>query len=433
MKSMRLGLLLILLYAGQSNAVLYIEVTGSNASALPIAIVPFGWQNTSEELPVNIAQIVSSDLERSGQFRAIPEKQMLSKPTKGSQIKFENWRILEVENVVVGNIKQRDAETYLVEYQLFDVLKAKQLWSGSYPVPVNELRNHAHQISDKVYQILTGERGAFNTRIAYIVVERKDAEAKYRLEVADTDGHKPRTILRSDKPIMSPSWSPDGRYLTYVSFENNRSEVWVHAVFSGSRERVANFKGINGAPVWSPDGRKLALTSSHNGNPDIYILDLSSKRMQQVTRNWAIDTEPAWMPDGKALVFTSGRGGGPQLYQMELAGGKIKRLTREGSYNASATVSDDGQTVVMVHRDRGKYRIAALDIRTSTLRILTNGRLDESPSFAPNGSMVLYATEQNGKGVLAAVSIDGRTRQVLAIADGEIREPTWGPFPRRTR
>lgn len=426
--------LLMMCYIGQAGAVLNIKITGTNDNALPIAIVPFGWQSNTGRLPIEIAEVVGSDLERSGQFQAIPVDRMISQPHKGSEIKFENWRILNIENIVVGNVILEPDGYYAIEFQLFDVLKARQLKGLRYKVPANELRNVAHQISDEIYKALTGEEGAFNTRIAYVVANiRQKGNAEYLLKVADTDGYNDRNILRSGKPIMSPSWSPDGRYLAYVSFENNRSEVWVHAVFEGKREVVARFEGINGAPVWSPDGRKLALTSSHKGNPDIYILDLSTRQMQQLTHHWAIDTEPAWMPDGQSIIFTSGRGTGPQLYMLSLAGGKPERITHEGSYNASAAISPDGKTLVMVHGDRGSYRIAAMDMKTGAMRILTKGRLDESPSFAPNGSIVLYATEQHGQGVLAAVSIDGRTRQTLAFADGDIREPTWGPFPARNR
>jgi TolB protein len=430
---LRIAILVVATYASQANAVLRIEITGSNAAALPIAIVPFGWQSTVGRLPVEFADVIGSDLERSGQFRAIPVDQMIHQPHRGAEIKFENWRILGVENIVVGNVTLGSDSYYTVEFQLFDVFKARQLVGQSFKVPTSELRNVAHAISDEIYRALTGERGAFNTRIAYVVAESSRGKMSYRLEIADTDGYNARAILRSSKPIMSPAWSPDSRHLAYVSFESNRSEIWVHAVFTGTREVVAKFKGINGAPVWSPDGRKLALTSSHKGNPDIYLLDLSSKEMRQLTNDWAIDTEPAWMPDGQAIVFTSGRSGSPQLYFQELGSSQARRLTFEGKYNTSATVSPDGKTIAMVHVDKGRYQIAALDMKTGLFRLLTDGRLDESPSFAPNGSIVLYATEQQGKGVLAAVSIDGRTRQSLAFADGNIREPTWGPFPSQRR
>lgn len=430
---LRITILLIAAYSSQAFSVLHIEITGANASALPIAIVPFGWKSTSGRLPVEFSEVIGSDLERSGQFRAVPVDQMIHQPHKGSEIKFENWSILGVENVVVGNVVLNSGSYYVIEFQLFDVFKKRQLVGQSFTVPANELRNVAHAISDEIYKALTGERGAFNTRIAYVVAEPYQGKLQYRLEVADTDGYDARTILRSKQPIMSPSWSPDGRYLAYVSFESKRSEIWVHAVFEGKRDVVARFKGINSAPVWSPDGRKLALTSSHKGNSDIYLLDLADKTMQQLTDDWAIDTEPAWMPDGKAIVFTSGRSGSPQLYFLALDGSKARRLTFEGKYNASATISPDGKTIAMVHGEAGRYQIAALDMKTGLFRLLTNGRLDESPSFAPNGSIVLYATEQQGRGILAAVSIDGRTRQSLAFSDGNIREPTWGPFPAQRR
>ena len=425
----------LLFYAGQSAAVLNIEITGTDASALPIAVVPFGWTSTEGRLPVEISEVVASDLERSGQFRAIPVNEMLATPTQGSKVKYENWRIIGVESLLIGNVSQTEPDTYTVQFQLLDVFKERQLVGESHHIPVNELRNYAHYISDKVYEALTGERGAFNTRIAYVIAEAvkigKKNKLSYRLEISDTDGHNPQAILRSQQPILSPSWSPDGRRLAYVSFENRRSEIWVHSVFEAKRQVVAQFKGINGAPVWSPDGRKIAFTSSHEGNADIYILDLAGKQLQRITKSWAIDTEPVWMPDGRSLIFTSSRGGGPQLYRLTLRNGETKRLTFEGKYNASPAISPDGQTIAMVHRVQGKYQIAALDLKTGLFRVLSKGRLDESPSFAPNGSIIIYAAEQGGNGILAAVSVDGRTHQRLALADGNIREPTWGPFPRK--
>lgn len=423
-----------LAFAGPSAAELNIEITGTDSAASPIAVVPFGWNGPGGRLPVDFAEVIGSDLERSGQFRAVPVEKMVAQPHRGTEVKFNNWRILDIENLVVGNVRQNDAGLYVVQFQLFDVFKSRQLVGQAFTVQQSELRNVAHAISDTIYETLTGERGAFNTRIAYVVAEDKGGGLiQYRLEIADTDGHEARTILRSQRPIMSPTWSPDGRYVAYVSFEHQRSEIFIHAVFEGKRESVASFEGINGAPVWSPDGRHMALTSSHKGNADIYLLDLNTKRLRQLTDDWAIDTEPAWLPDGEALIFTSGRSGSPQLYRLDLDNGRTKRLTFEGRYNASPTVSPDGTTVAMVHGDGGQYRIGALDLKTGLFRLLTDGNLDESPSFAPNGSMVLYASQSGRQGVLAAVSIDGRTRQRLAMSEGEVREPTWGPFPDKPR
>lgn len=425
--------LALLIYAASTQAVLNIEITRAADSAMPIAIVPFGWDTTQGQPPVDVAAVVAADLARSGQFKPLPVENMLERPSRGADIRFENWRIIGTDSLVVGNISRSADGTFTVNFQLFDVIKARQLAGQSFRVQAKSLRGVAHSIADVVYEILTGEKGAFNTRIAYVVSVKTAAGREYRLEIADTDGYNAQTVLRSKQPIMSPNWSPDARRLAYVSFENHRPEVFIHSVFEATRESVAAYDGINGAPVWSPDGRYLALTLSHNGNPDIYVLELASRRLRQVTRNSAIDTEPAWTPDGRELIFTSARSGGPQLYRTSLDGSNPQRLTFEGSYNAAPSVSPDGRSVAMVHLHQGQYQIAVLDLKSGLFRILTDGRLDESPSFAPNGSMLLYATQQGNRGVLAAVSADGRTRQRLAFSEGDIREPTWAPFPLEQR
>lgn len=420
---------MLLMFSLSAHAILTIEITGGSESAMPIAIVPFGWNSADGALPVDVAEVIAADLTRSGQFKPMPAADMLERPQRGADIKFENWRIVGIDSLVVGNVARAQDGIYTVNFQLFDVFKARQLAGQSFRVQARSLRGVGHSIADIVYEILTGEKGAFNTRIAYVTSVKTAAGLEYRLEIADTDGHNAQTVLRSKKPIMSPSWAPDARRLAYVSFENHRPEVFIHSVFEATRESVAAFDGINGAPVWSPDGRHLALTLSHNGNPDIYVLELGSKRLRQITRNSAIDTEPAWMPDGRELIFTSGRSGGPQLYKTSLDGDRAQRLTFEGSYNAAASVSPDGRSVAMVHLHQGQYRIAVLDLKSELFRILTDGRLDESPSFAPNGSMLLYASQEGSRSVLAAVSVDGRTRQRLAFSEGDIREPAWAPFP----
>ncbi|HEY3487310.1 MAG TPA: Tol-Pal system beta propeller repeat protein TolB [Gammaproteobacteria bacterium] len=431
MKYLRFYMLLLCMQAVPVHALLDIEITRSADTALPIAIVPFGWEDKKTAVPADIAGIVTADLARTGQFRPLPPADMLEQPHSGKEIHFENWRITGIGNLVVGALRPARGGMYTVDFQLFDVFKGRQAVGHSFTVAAKDLRGVAHTISDLVYEAITGERGAFNTRIAYVAATRKAGVLEFRLEVSDMDGHNARTVMRSPKPIMSPSWAADGRYLAYVSFENRRSEVFVHSVFDGKREQVAAFEGINAAPVWSPDGRLLAVTLSRGGNADIYLLELATKKLTQITHNSAIDTEPAWMPDGKSLVFTSGRSGSPQIYRMVL-GEKPQRLTFEGDYNASPAVAPDGRSIALVHRNRGNYSIALLDLKSGLLRVLTDGRLDETPSFAPNGSMLLYASQEQG-GVLAAVSIDGRTRQRLAFHEGDIREPTWAPFPDGSR
>lgn len=429
MKYLRLCILLLSGYAAQAHALLEIKITGFGDNALPVAIVPFGWDAKSGAAPEDIAGIVTSDLSRTGQFKPMPVEDMLEQPHNGREIRFENWRITGIGHVVVGMVRPMRGNHYTVDFQLFDVFKGRQMTGHSFTAPVKDLRGVAHTISDLIYEAITGERGAFDTRIAYVAAVMKDGVPEYRLEVSDTDGHNSRVILRSGKPIMSPSWSVDGSHLAYVSFENRRSEVFVHSLFDGRRTQVAAFEGINAAPVWSPDGKSLAVTLSRGGNADIYLLELATGKLTQITRNSAIDTEPVWMPDGKTLVFTSGRSGSPQLYRVALNGeDRPQRLTFEGDYNASPAVSPDGRSIAMVHRNRGNYSIAILDLKSGLFRVLTDGRLDEAPSFAPNGSMLLYASQQDQTGVLAAVSIDGRTRQRLAFHEGDIREPTWGPF-----
>lgn len=415
-------------------AELTIVVTKSSDQALPIAVVPFAWTEKNSVAPVDLAGIIGNDLERTGQFKTIPEKDMLEKPHDSQQVRYTNWRSLGIDYLVVGKLKTINPENYKVEFQLLDTVRGRQLTGYSIPANTGNLRNVAHHISDLIYEAITGEKGAFNTQIAYITASkiktepRKKPQMHYTLEIADTDGYNAKIILKSRQPIMSPSWSPNGRQLAYVSFERGHPEIYIQSVNTGTRELIASFNGINGAPVWSPDGKWLALTLSHQGNPDIYTLNLASKELKQITRHWSIDTEPVWSLDGRSLIFTSDRSGSPQLYEVSITDDRPKRLTFEGNYNAGADLSPNGQTLAMVHQQNSRYQIATLDRKSGLFRILTDGRLDESPSFAPNGSMLLYASESNGRGVLAAVSVDGRMKQQLVLKQGDIREPTWGPF-----
>jgi TolB protein len=335
-----------------------------------------------------------------------------------------------VEYLVVGRIFPKASGQYDIQFQLLDVLKQKQLLGYSLPVKKRKLRSSAHEISDLIYEHITGIRGAFNTRIAYIRAQTDEAR-KYILQVADTDGFNAQTVLESDEPLMSPSWSPDGQSLAYVSFENQRPEIFIQHLASAKRSKISGFKGINGAPSWSPDGKNLALVLSKDGSADIYVMNTVSKRLRRLTKHRGIDTEPVWSDRGKSIIFTSDRSGSPQLYEISVKGGKPKRITFEGRYNSAASISPDGKYIAMVHAERGQYKIAQYERETGNLTVLTDSTLDESPSFSPNGKMVLYASTRGNNGVLYAVSVDGRAKHRLSDQTGDIREPVWGPYKRK--
>ena len=413
---------------------LTIEITEGAEGALPIAIVPFKWTGPAGQFPPHdVSAVITADLKRSGRFNPLSTSKMLARPATGDEVDFRDWRALAMENIVVGQVQPNGSGGYLIRFQLFDVYRGEQITGYSVPTTVKDLRSTAHHIADIIYETLTGEEGAFATRIAYVTSTKRAGKETIALRIADADGYNPQTIVSSSDPIMSPAWSPDGKKLAYVSFEKSQPSIFVQEVFTGKREKISSFKGINGAPAWSPDGRYLAMTLSKDGNPDIYVMDMRTRKIRPLTRHWAIDTEPAWSPDGKHIVFTSDRGGQPQIYRVPASGGTAERLTFEGKYNARASYSPDGKSLVLVSRSNGHYRIGALDLQDRQLRILTDGSLDESPSFAPNGSMVIYATTAKNRAELSAVSFDGRVRQRLALQTGDVREPVWSPYTNRER
>lgn len=422
------SLLGLMALAGTARAALTIEITQGVQGALPIAIVPFGWTGPAPNAPEDVSGIIAADLRRSGRFVPFPEQDMLSRPHSAAEVNFKDWRVLGQESLVVGQVIATGPDSYEIRFQLLDVFKGTQLAGYSIPVRGAALRRAAHHIADIIYEKLTGEPGAFNTRIAYVVAKKHLNPPRYELQVADSDGYNPETVVSSPQPIMSPAWSPDGTHIAYVSFEKKRAEVFVQNLAMGTRESVAAFPGINGAPAWSPDGKKLALTLSQDGNPEIYLLDLGSKALTRLTDSAAIDTEPVFSPDGREIIFTSDRGGRPQLYRMPVTGGRAQRLTFEGEYNARGRFSPDGKRLAMVQGQGGKYRIAVMELDSGTVRVVSNGALDESPSFAPNGSMLIYATEARGRGVLVVTSVDGRVQQRLALQEGDVREPAWSPI-----
>jgi TolB protein len=410
-----------------AHAALTIEITEGVDGALPIAVVPFDTSRLTVKFPVDLAKIVSSDLNRSGVLKVMDRRDNPESPHYSKQVKYPRWRNAGQDYLVVGRVLEKSPGLYTIEFQLLDVLKQKQLLGRSMTAKKRNLRSRAHQISDFIYEQITGTRGAFNTRIAYVRAQ-PDAARKYVLQVADTDGFNEQDVLESDEPIMSPSWSPDGKSLAYVSFENKRPEIFIQHLATARRSKIASFRGLNSAPSWSPDGKFLALVLSKDGSADIYTLNTATKRLKRLTRHRSIDTEPVWNSDGSTIIFTSDRSGSPQLYEVAAEGSKPKRITFEGRYNSAANLSPDGRYIAMVHGDRGRYKIAQLDRETGNLIVLTDSALDESPSFSPNGKMLLYASTVGNNGLLFAVSIDGRAKHKLSDQAGDIREPVWGPF-----
>ena len=423
-----LGALLLVPQAQAQQAGLEIDIIGGRASALPITIVPFA----GDAGGTDIDDVIRANLARSGQFRTLDEAGIVERPSRGSEVAYPTWRLLKQDYLVVGR-SVPDGAGYRVEYELFDVARQERLLGFALSAPAGAMRDVAHQISDAIYEKILGVPGAFWTRIAYVTSTGLGRDSRYALVVADADGYNPRTVVNSTEPLMSPSWSPDGRRLAYVSFEGGNSGVYIQDIASGNREKVASFRGINGAPAFSPDGNRLALTLSKGGNPDIYVMDLGSRHLTQVTNHFGIDTEPTWSADGGSLYFTSDRGGRPQIYQVGAGGGSATRVTFEGSYNASPSVSFDGKKLATAQGAGNTYRIALMDSSLGSPRwsMLSPGSLDESPSFAPNGAMVLYAAREGRRGVLYAVSADGRVRQRLVLAAGDVREPAWSPYRKR--
>jgi TolB protein len=424
------------LYTSFAQAVLNIEITEGVSGALPIAIMPFSWEGEGSP-PVDITQIITADLTKSGRFSPIKLSQDLVRVGQQGSMDYRYWRLMDVENLLRGKLIPQKDGSFVIQYRLFDIYRGGQL-IGKQVASISEkgLRKEAHRIGDAVYQRLLGEKGAFATYMAYVTEKKVNNSKQYTLEVSESDGYNPQVIFKSQFPIMSPAWSPDGRKIAYVSFENNRAEIYIQSVWVRSkRQRVANFKGLNSAPAWSPDGLSMAVTLSFSGNPEIYIYTLKSGKMRQLTHNEAIDTEPAWTPDSQSIVFTSDRSGNrPQLYRIAAQGGQAKRITFDGVYNAHPALSPDGRYLAMVHgfRQNGKtlYRIAMQDTKTGSLDILTNSKLDESPTFSPNGSMIIYATNQKNRNVLKVVSVGGGAGSQLGFSSGKVREPAWAPFNR---
>jgi TolB protein len=414
-------LLLFALACTTAQAQLSIEITGGGGNQIPIGVLRFVGE---EALPQSISDIVEADLQRSGRFRALFAGNVNPLPAEAAQVDFGTWKNRNADALVIGSIARLADGRFEARFRLLDVPKQTQIGGIAFTLTAQQVRTTAHRIADIVYEKLTGDRGVFSTRIAYVVKQG----ARFELQIADADGAGPQTALASREPIMSPAWSPDGTRLAYVSFENKKPVVYVHSLVSGQRQVVANFKGSNSAPAWSADGKQLAVVLSKDGGSQIYLIGADGSNLRRITNSGAIDTEPFFAPDGLSIYFTSDRGGSPQIYRMSASGGEAARVSFEGSYNVSPRVSSDGKTLIYIAREGGRFQLKALDLASRQVQMLTDGQHDESPSFAPNGKMILYATQANNRGSLAAVSSDGRVKQRLSVQAADVREPAWGPF-----
>lgn len=412
-----------------ARAELQIDITKGVSDPIPLAIVPFA-RAVPLDAGFDVAAVVQRDLESSGRFKGMDRKDMLSTPTHAGDVQVADWRSARNDYILVGRLVPAANGQLVMEYELVSLVNGQKLLEQKLTVAPSSLRYGAHLVADAVYEKLLGTRGAFATRIAYVVIDGALAAQRYQLLVADADGENQRVILESPQPIMSPAWSADGQWIAYVSFENHNSAVYVQRVRTGERRIASARAGINSAPAFSPDGSKLALTlSGGTGNLDIHVLDLTSQVMTRLTDDAAIDTEAAWSPDGRTIYFTSDRAGGPQVYRVPAKGGEApKRVSFGVGYASRPRLSPDGTLLAMAVREGSAYRIGVQDLASGQLRVLSRGTLDESPSFAPNGAQLIYATRERGQGVLQIVSVDGQVTQRLRVERGSVREPVWGPF-----
>jgi len=399
-----------------ARAQLQVDIAGVGATQYPIAIADFAHDPQGQTL----ADVIRADLTRTGQFRLVNAAG--ANLAAETPVSAEDWSARGADYLAYGSMT-RAGEQFQIQYRLLDTVSNAEIDGVTVSGTERELRRNAHRIADRIYEKVTGVRGVFSTRIAYVL----QTSGTYELQVADADGQNPQVMLRSSDSIISPAWSPDGQKLAYVSFESGKSVIYVQTLVSGQRVPLANFKGNNSAPAWSPDGQKLAIVLSRDGISQIYTINADGSGLQRVMTSPLIDTEPQYSPDGADLIFTSDRSGAPQIYRVPANGGEARRLTFSGNYNISPQLSPDGDRLVYLTRRDGDFRIAILDLRSGAEQLLTPGPDDESPSFAPNGMQVLYSTVQGGRSVLAVTSIDGRTRQTLLTLNGKVREPTWGP------
>ena len=405
---------------------LEIKITGGTQGTRPIAIVPF---ENADSASQNISDIISADLTRSGKFDILSKSRLIGRPSLPNQLNVKDWRLLRQEAVAIGQVIPQSGG-YKISYHLFDVITGSVIDTFSIVSTEAQLRSSAHQISDRIYERLTGVPGAFNTRIAYVLTSGKYKNKTYELQISDSDGYGPQTILKSSSPILSPAWTPDASKLAYVTIKNARHQIYLQDLATGSREVLSQYPKINGSPSFSKDGRKMALTLSKDGNSEIYVMDLATKKLTRITKDRAIDTEPSFSPNGREIVFTSDRSGRPQIYKVGIFGGKPQRLTFEGKYNTNASYSPVGDKIVLITYEGNGYRVGLLDQRSGNIRTLSSGNLDESPTYAPNGEMILFAGKRGSTGVLSVVSEFGKRSHELTFRNGDVREPAWSPVRR---
>lgn len=408
---------LLMVQVAQARAALNIEIIGAGEHQIPVAIVPFGGNG---KLAQTINEVIAGDLQRSGLFRLVDPAGKL--PHEPAEVHYPDWQVRSADALVIGTVMQTNNRIE-VRFHLLDVVKQAELAGQLVAANVEQARAVGHRVADLIYEKLTGDQGVFSTRIAYVNRQGK----KFSLVVADSDGYNEQIVLAQNEPIMSPAWSPDGSRLAYVSFEGGHAAIYMQSIYINQRRLLANFRGSNSAPAWAPDGKQLAVVLTRDGSSQIYLIKPDGSGLRRLTFSGAIDTEPNFSPDGKFLLFTSDRGGSAQVYRMPIEGGAEQRMTFGEGNNFSPRYSPDGKSFVCAHFSGGKFYIAVQDFQSGQVAILTAGGWEKKPSFAPNGKLILFASEARGRGILATVSSDGRVQQHMFTQSGDAREPVWGP------